>query len=83
MKTENKQIPSEAILVTLDVNSLYMSIPHDEAYLVTADFLERREKKDPPTHFLSELLELVLEKNFFRCDQDYYIQRKGIAITLR
>lgn len=79
-RTEGKSISTNAILVSLDVNALYTSIPHEDAYRVIADVLDSRDKSDPPTHFLLELLELILEKNFFRCGTSFYIQHKGVAM---
>lgn len=68
------------VLVLLDVNALYTSIPHQEAFRVIANVLDTRPILDPPTHFLLELLDLILEKKFFRCEDKFYIQHKGVAM---
>lgn len=56
-------IPEDAVLASLDVNALYTSIPHQEAYRVITNLLDTRPTPDPPTHFLLELLDLILKKN--------------------
>lgn len=52
-------------LATFDVSALYTNIPHQEARWVVQNKLDSRTVKSPPTHFLLELLDLILEKNYF------------------
>lgn len=49
------------ILVSIDVVSLYTNISHEEAREVIELILEKRRDKFPPTYFLMELVDIVLE----------------------
>lgn len=77
---EGLNVPADSVLVTLDVNSLYTSIPHNDIRTVIYDSLESRRELDPPTQFLMELLDLVLDKNYFRFGDQCYLQVKGVAM---
>lgn len=79
-KVEGMTLPQEALIMTMDITSLYTNIVHTEAYRAISMFLDRREDLFPPTHFLLEILELILEKNYFRFGDQFYIQKRGIAM---
>ena len=54
-------VPSECLLVTFDVSSLYTSIPHNGGIEAVNYFLRQRDPSDKPsTACISELTELVL-----------------------
>ena len=53
-------LPEGALLVTLDVSSLYTNIPIGEGILAVAVHLRRDRTKDSITPYLLKLLELVL-----------------------
>lgn len=60
---KQKQIPENAVPVTIDVVGLYSNIPQEEAIEQMKEALDTREedlKKAVPTSFLIELLTLVL-----------------------
>ncbi|XP_062836681.1 uncharacterized protein LOC134298951 [Anolis carolinensis] len=77
---ENLNIEEDSILVTIDVTSLYTNIPLDEARTIIENILRRRTKLQPPTHFLMDLLDIVLEKNYFRFQNQFYFQTFGVAM---
>lgn len=52
-KMERKQIPETVVWATLDVSTLYTSIPHAEAYHVVANTLDKQENPYSPTIFYS------------------------------
>lgn len=52
------------VLATIDVVSFYLNIPHDEAQLVVEETLENRTNKTPPTYFLMEMVDIILENIF-------------------
>lgn len=79
-KIEDVPFPSDAVLLTLDVTALYTNITHAEVYRAIAHFLDQRIDPFPPTHFLLEILDLVLEKNYFKFIDKFFIQIKGIAM---
>lgn len=41
---------------------------------------DRHSQLDPPTHFLLDILDNVLEKNYFRMEDQFYFQIQGIAL---
>lgn len=77
---ENLPFPEDAILMTLDVNALYTSIPHEGVRNIVSRILDSREDKTLPTYFLMELLDLVLDKNYFKFGSDFFMQIKGVAM---
>lgn len=81
-KIEGTSLPENAVLLTLDVSALYTNILHTEAYRVVSLFLDQRNEQHPPTHFLLEILELILEKNYFRFMHRHFLQIKGITMDL-
>ena len=69
-------IPPHCLLVTLDVESLYTNISHDEAII---SFL-RIVKDHPLKVFLLDLLKYVLKNNVFQFDNLIFTQLCGIAM---
>ena len=71
-------IPKGALLVTMDVTSLYTNIPWEEGVdLVVREFTLAELTMDPK--LLRELLEFILHNNFFAYNQKYYQQTFGTA----
>lgn len=78
------RVPAGAILVTIDVNSLYTEIPHNEGLAALTRFLqERSEPRVPSTNFLVKLAECVLTMNIFRFANRMYLQKRGTAMGTR
>lgn len=77
---EGLTILDEAIIATLDVNSLYTLIPHNIICLVISTCLDKRPNMNPPTYFLMELLDLILDKNYFKFGDQFYCQVRGVAM---
>lgn len=75
-KVEGTFIPEEALLISLDVVSLYTNIPHNELRNVLQGVLDSREVLHPPTHFVLDLVYTLLEHNYFRYDDTYYLQMR-------
>lgn len=50
---EGLSIHENSLLVTLDVNALYTSIPHEDIRLVISTVLDSRDHKDPPSNFFN------------------------------
>ena len=61
------------LLFTMDVTSLYISIPHDGALIASKHFLHRRSNQSIFTSTLLQLIELVLKMNTFRFNGRYFI----------
>lgn len=48
--------------------------------MVVSLFLDKRSNPDPPNYFLLELLDLIIEKNYFKSDGQFNYQVKGVAM---
>lgn len=79
-RIEDISIPTGAVLLSLDVAALYTNITHSESYRILAFCLDKRDDPYPPTHFLLEILELILEKNYFKFMDRFFLQIKGVAM---
>ena len=81
---ENLTVPSNCILTTIDVKALYLNIPHKEGIQAA---LNRTYYKNPeaenmtiPPGTMSDLLNIVLTKNFFQFADSMYHQIQGTAM---
>lgn len=61
-KVEGMAIPPTLLLLSLDVVSLYTSIPHEDIRITIQETLESRDITHPPIHFLLDLVDILLEK---------------------
>ena len=68
---------------TMDVKSLYTTIPNKDGLLALTHFLNKRPVPQPPTHTLVRLAELVLTLNTFSFNGKYYSQSGGVAMGSR
>ena len=69
-----------AILWTADVTSLYTNIPHDDGVHACRVALDSNDSKNFPTSFITGLLRLVLTKNHFHFNGDFYTQISGCSM---
>ena len=83
-KLHNLQsIPSNSLLVTLDVSVLYTNIPHDQGIEACREALHSREVQSPPTEDIVNLILSTLPKNNFSFDDQHYLQVHGTAMGTR
>ena len=75
-----KSIPVNAILVTMDISSLYTNIDHQEGADACFECLEKRNSKKISSSLLKQLILVVLKHNVFRFGNDLYRQIKGTAM---
>ena len=68
-------LPSNTLLVTLDVSSLYTNIPHEEGIATCTEALNTRETQSPPTADLAELISEILNKNAFVFGEQHYTSK--------
>ena len=81
---EQLTIPTNCILTTIDVKALYLNIPHAEgiesalnrAYYKNKD----ADQMTMPPGTMSDLLKIVLTKNFFQFADSMYHQIQGTAM---
>ena len=78
-------LPSNAILVTLDVSSLYTNIPHNEGIDACRHYLNTRDRctSTMRTETLCDLIRMILTMNTFEFNNTYYIQTHGTAMGTR
>ena len=60
------------LLFTMDVTSLYTSIPHDGALKASKHFLDKRSNRSISTSTLLQLIEIVLKMNTFHFNGRYF-----------
>ena len=73
-------IPENALLVTLDVSSLYTNIPNLEGILAVAEHLRTDPEKQQIGPHLLKLLKLVLHSMSFSFNGDHYLQTGGTTM---
>ena len=64
----------------MDVKALYPSIPRKEGLQACRLALENRKRKDLTTDALIGMIEMVLDNNVFKFQEENYIQTDGTAI---
>ena len=74
------KIPNNALLVTMDVRSLYTNISHEEGLLSLKNALNTRPNKEPATEVLLTLMRHVLTLNCFTFNGNSYLQTRGCAM---
>ena len=74
------KIPDNALLVTIDVRSLYTNISQEEGLLSLKNALNTRPNKEPPTEVLLTLMRHVLTLNCFTFNGKSYLQTRGCAM---
>ena len=80
LNTLNTLLPDNAILVTLDVTSLYTNIPHSEGIEACRFFLRKRNDKHIPTETLCDLIRIILNMNNFTFNNKHYLKKNGTAM---
>ena len=65
------------LLFTMDVKGLYTNIPNTDGLAALRYFLDMREEKHISTETLVKLAEMVLIKNCFEFNGEYYCQSGG------
>lgn len=64
-KIEIMKLSSEEVFLTLDITSMNISIPREEETHSLEIVMERRSSSNPPIHNLLEIMDIILENNFF------------------
>ena len=75
-----KTIPSDVLLVTMDVTSLYANIPHIGGVDACCKFLNDHCVTDISTDVLCSLISFILTHNNFVFDDHDYLQTSGTAM---
>ncbi|XP_068115012.1 guanylate cyclase 2G-like [Hyperolius riggenbachi] len=78
---EGLQLPVGCLLVTLDVEALYSSIPQGRGVEVVGKFLSEMDVGElPHNSFILDLLTFILQNNVFVFDGVHYLQVQGAAM---
>ena len=64
----------------MDIKSLYTVIPNNGGLEALTYYLDQRTIKEPPTHTLTRLAELVLTLSTFSLNDQHYCQIGGVAV---
>jgi len=73
-------IPPGALLVTIDVVALYPSIPHVDGINALRTFLTENTLPAKVIDGVCEMADLVLKKNVFEFNSEFFLQLSGTAI---
>ena len=76
-------LPEDALLVSLDVVSLYSNIPHSGGIEACRKALNTRSIENPPTEDLCNLISLILTNNAFCFGEEFFLQTHGTAMGTR
>jgi len=77
-------LPSDILLCTINVTSLYTNIPHAHGLAALEFFLNKKHKlHNPTTAFLLNMVNLVLTCNNFTFDDKHYLQIRGTVMGTR
>ena len=60
-----KHLPSQTLLLTIDVKSLYTNIPNDDGIEAYREAQNTRAVQQLPTEGIIQLIKLILGKNIF------------------
>lgn len=78
---ETTNVNQNTILASLDVQSLYTSIPHKGGLEALSYYLSSRPIGIlPPSDFLMTLTEMALTMNYFQYNGCFYLQTQGTAM---
>ncbi|KAK2913189.1 hypothetical protein Q8A73_007302, partial [Channa argus] len=79
-KTKQLRIPLDAILFTMDIDSLYTNIDIQEGIQAVKNVFQKYPDRRRPDRELLQLLEINLRRNDFEFNGEYFLQTKGTAM---
>ena len=79
---ENTKIGEDTILVAMDVSSLYTNISQEEGIEIVCNAYETFHNNDTPipTHYLREMLGVILTENSFEFNEKNYLQTHDVYL---
>ena len=81
-KIREIRIPENALLITLDVESMYTNINNEDGISAFQETFS--DKTNHPYYpFIKELLELSLNNNDFEFNGDIFLQKSGVSMGIR
>ena len=87
-KVEKLKLPNNIILASIDIKSMFTSVPQNEAFEVAMETLANLDANsyDPPIpklKYMSKLLKLVLYRNAFVFNDKHFLQISGTPMGLK
>lgn len=79
-KIKNIIIPPNALLFTIDIDSLYTNIETEAGLRAVRECMKEHPDPNRPDEYILKLLEINLTKNDFEFDSKFYLQVKGTAM---
>lgn len=76
-------VPEQALLFTIDVESLYTNIETEAGLEAVKDWFQKYPNRRRPDKQVLELLKINLTRNDFEFNSQYYLQVKGTAMGKR
>ena len=76
-------LPEDTLLVTMDVTSLYTSIPNQLGIQAVLDQIQNDPSAPIPSRHMEKLMNLILERNHFTFNGKLYLQTGGTAMGTR
>ncbi|XP_048575670.1 uncharacterized protein LOC125557291 [Nematostella vectensis] len=76
-------LPTDSLLVTLDVSSLYTNIPHNDGINACHHFLRTCNTNPIPAGTICDLIRMILQMNNFSFNDKHYLQKHGTAMGTR
>jgi len=77
---EHLKFPSDCILATADISSLFTKIPTDQGIAAIRDFLSEANVESHLIDTIAHFLRIVLENNLFYYKNTLYLQVQGTAM---
>ena len=79
---QSTKVKNRTFLVSMDVTSLYTNVPQNEGIDTVCIAYDNFYKDSPPipTHYLREMLRLILKENSFQFNGKHYLQIHGTAM---
>ena len=79
-KLTTLKIPANCKLLSLDINSLFTSIPIDELLNILDNLLDNSKLSSEQKSDLKKLVQICLQQNYFKFNNKFYMQLDGLPM---
>ena len=81
LKTLEKEFPTDSKLFSCDFEALYTNIDHEDCLNYLSEFMkDKLINSDIKIEGFRIILNLILKNNYFKFEEKFYFQKKGIAM---
>ena len=81
--TKNLRVEESDLLITVDVTALYTNIPHTDGINRVVKFIRKHGATPQEIELCENLLQHILQKNYFQFNDKMYLQTSGTAMGTR